>query len=117
MQKIEAAVDGLRGSMEGQWSNVLSHIQRPDVEPGTILLEHTTDAINSDYKKKRVPDFYFKVEESLMIASGLNPIMDNGSHGALAAKWRTLRHLLNQLARTFAYPPLDVNAFNRSITL
>ncbi|MEO8596499.1 MAG: hypothetical protein ABI759_24485 [Candidatus Solibacter sp.] len=110
MQKIEAAVDGLKGSTEGQWSDVLGHIQRPVVQHWIDDLEHTTDAMLSDYKKKLVPDVYFGVEESLMIASGLNPIMDNGSHGALAAKWRTLRRLLNRLARTFAYPPLDVNA-------
>ena len=110
MQKIEAAVDGLKGSMQGQWSTVLGQIQRPVVEHWIDDLEHTTDAMVSEYKKKKVPDFYFRVEESLMIASGLNPIMDNGSHGALATEWRTLRRLLNQLARTFAYPPVDVNA-------
>ena len=84
--------------------------QRPVVEHWIDDLEHTTDAMVSEYKKKKVPDFYFRVEESLMIASALNPIMDNGSHGALATEWRTLRRLLNQLARTFAYPPVDVNA-------
>ena len=70
MQKIEAAVDGLKGSMQGQWSTVLGQIQRPVVEHWIDDLEHTTDAMVSEYKKKQVPDFYFRVEESLMIASG-----------------------------------------------
>ena len=110
MQKIEAAVDDLKGALGSQWSSVFGNIQRPAVEHWVADLEDTTDGMLSQYKQKRVPDFYFRVEESLMIAAGLNPIVDNGSSGALAAKWRNLRSLLNQLARTFAYPPLDANA-------
>ena len=110
MQEIEAAVDDLKSALRGQWSSVFGNIQRPVVEHWMADLEDTTDAMLSEYKQKRIPDFYFRVEESLMIAAGLNPIVDNGSSGALAAKWRNLRSLLNQLARTFAYPPLDANA-------
>jgi hypothetical protein len=66
--------------------------------------------MSDDYKDRDFPEFQFKLEECLMLASGLNrALMTNPTSAAPEIEWEQLRTQLNTLATRFGYPVLARN--------
>ena len=107
MKDLTARSDRVEDDIEREWLPAMPSRQRHIVERWMDDLQSATNELMHEYKDRDAAEFRFKLEETLMLAAGLNrALLTNPASPVPIAEWEQLRERLNTLAMRFGYPVL-----------
>jgi hypothetical protein len=112
IEQLRDASHRFENKLDHAWFVGMGPDQRKVAERWADDLKAATRQMLEEYKDKDARDFEFKLEESMMLAAGLNRAFEtNAANAAPVLEWQELRNDLNTLASRFGYPVLP--AFRR----
>ncbi len=107
MQDFKESSDRFEDKLEHAWFVAMTAEQRHVTQHWADDLKSATEDLLEEYKDQHAPEFQFKLEESLMLAAGLNrALLLTPVSTAPLAEWELLRSRLNTLAKHYGYPVL-----------
>jgi hypothetical protein len=105
MENLKASVDRFNEKLDDAWFVGMGPPQRHTTRRWAKALKFATDELLDEYRHNDAPEFQFRLEESLMLAAGLNRVLlVTVTSPAPFVEWTELRGRLNILAGRFGYP-------------
>jgi hypothetical protein len=110
MKDLQTTSGRFEDKTDHAWFAAMGPEERRVLQRWADDLKSATARMSDDYKDRDFPEFQFKLEECLMLASGLKrALMTNPTSAAPEMEWEQLRTQLNTLATRFGYPVLARN--------
>ena len=107
MDQLRDTSDRFEDKLEHAWFAAMGPNQRHVVQRWADDLKSATGQLLDEYKDRDAREFQFKLEETLMLAAGLNrALLNSPVSAAPEIEWNQLCMELNTLAGRFRYPVL-----------
>lgn len=105
MDQVEARTDAFKRIVQRAANMTSTTTSYELLRKWTGELESATDRLLDEYKQRHATQYHFRLEESLLIATGIQRLLPATAHnGDALPAWLSIRKYLDVLAKAMGYP-------------